>query len=54
MILKNGFDREILHELSLCVVNFFTKQTLQIAIECWSWIASAKSEIEFIMAPPPF
>ena len=49
MILRNGYDREVLHELSLCVVNLFTKQTLQVAIECWSWIASAKSDIEFIM-----
>lgn len=49
MILKNGFDREILHELSICLVHLFTKQTIQVAIECWSWIASAKPEIEFLV-----
>ena len=49
MIIKNGYDREILHALSLCVVNLFSKQILQVAIECWSWIASAKSDIEFLM-----
>ncbi len=49
MIINSSHDREILHELSICVVTLFTKQTLSVAIECWSWISSSRTEIESLM-----
>jgi phosphatidylinositol 4-kinase len=49
MTINNSHDREILHELSICVVALFTKQTLSVAIESWSWISSSRSDIESLM-----
>ena len=41
-----NFERELLHEISLCCCNLFTKKTIQVAIECWSWIISSRPEVE--------
>lgn len=41
-----SFEREILHELSICCSSLFSKQTIEVAIECWSWIISSRPDIE--------
>lgn len=43
---SHNFERSLLHELSRCCAAFFTKQTIQVAIDCWSWIISARPDTE--------
>ena len=43
---NSNFEREILHELSICCSSLFSKQTIQVAIECWSWIISSRPDTE--------
>lgn len=49
MTLINGYERQILHELSVCIIKKFNKQIIQVAIECWSWISSAKRSINSLV-----
>lgn len=44
--INSSYEREILHELSICCSSLFPKQTIEIAIECWSWIISSRPDIE--------
>ncbi len=46
--LKINFEREILHELSMCCCSsgLFSKAIIEVAIECWSWIISSRPDIE--------
>lgn len=41
-----NFEREILNEISLSCCTVFTKQIIQVAIDCWSWLISSRSDIE--------
>jgi len=41
-----NFEREILHELSICCSGLFSKQTIEVAIECWSWVISSRIDVE--------
>lgn len=43
---SNSFERVILHELSVCCCSLFSRATIQVAIDCWSWIISSRPEIE--------
>ena len=47
---NTNFEREILHELSVCCSNLFSKQTIEVAIECWSWIISSRPDVEPLVA----
>lgn len=40
------FERELLHEISICCSSLFTRQIIEVAIECWSWMISARPDIE--------
>lgn len=44
--LNKNFERVILHELSVCCSSLFSKQTIQVAIDCWSWIISSRPDTE--------
>ncbi|CAF0782495.1 unnamed protein product [Brachionus calyciflorus] len=41
-----NFERQILHEISISCCLLFTKQIIQVAIDCWSWIISSRPDIE--------
>lgn len=41
-----NFEREILHEISTACTSCFSKQIIQVAIDCWSWIISSRPDIE--------
>jgi hypothetical protein len=43
---NKNFERELLHEISVCCSSYFNKLTIEVAIECWSWIISSRPEIE--------
>ena len=40
------FERQILNEISLSCCTNFSKQIIQVAIDCWSWLISSRSDIE--------
>ena len=35
-----------MHELSVCCSGLFSKQTIEVAIECWSWVISSRIDVE--------
>ena len=41
-----SLERELLHEISICSCNMFAKETVEVAIECWSWLISARPTLE--------
>lgn len=43
---RRNFERELLHDISISCCNLFTKQIIQVAIECWSWIISSRLDTE--------
>lgn len=43
---KNIIERELLHEISISCSGLFTKQIIEVAIECWSWMISSRPDIE--------
>jgi phosphatidylinositol 4-kinase len=45
----NIFERELLHEISICCSSLFTKQIIEVAIESWSWIISSRPDIELLV-----
>ena len=45
-VANTNFEREILHEISVCCCGLFTKKTIEVAIECWSWLISSRPDIE--------
>lgn len=44
--LNVNFERELLHEISVACCQLFTKQVVQVCIDCWSWIISSRPDIE--------
>ncbi len=43
---SHNFERSLLYEISFCCAAYFSKQTIQVAIDCWSWTISARPDIE--------
>ena len=49
-VANTSFEREVLHEISVCCCGLFTRKTIEVAIECWSWLISSRPDIEPLVA----